>query len=170
MIVGAAAGSTDLRETRVRPVVFATDFHSVTSHAIRYAASFCAATGAEMHCLHVLPRMLQEGSDRIMPEILTEGLKHLAATDAPSIQNAVCSVTYGSEISNAIVDYALKHEAQLIVLGVRRESILESHGPASVAFRILTEASCPVLAVAYGAEAELEANGAARETVGAHRG
>ena len=169
MIVGPAAASTASEEKRVRPVVFATDFHMVTSHAVRYAASFCVATGAELHCLHVLPRMLQGGTDHIMAEILTEGLKHLAATDAPNIPNAVCSVTYGSEISNAIVDCALKLEAQLIVLGVRRESILESHGPASVAFRILTEASCPVLAVAYGAEAELEANRSQMESVGVQR-
>ena len=166
MIAGPATITADATETRSRPVVFATDFHLVTSHAIQYAASFCAATGAELHCLHVLPRMLQGGSERVLPEILTEGLRHLAATDAPSIPNAVCSVTYGSEISNAIVDYALKHDAQLIFLGVRRASILASHGQASVAFRILTEASCPVVAMAYGVEAEEEASQTVREYVG----
>jgi nucleotide-binding universal stress UspA family protein len=170
MIVGPSVISTETSETRIRPVVFATDFHLVTSHAIQYAASFCAATGAELHCLHVLPRMFQGESGHTMPDILTEGLKHLAATDAPDLPNVVCSVTYGSEISNAIVDYALKHEAQLIFLGVRRASILESHGPASVAFRILTEASCPVVAMAYGVEAEVKAAQAVRESVGSAHG
>ena len=56
----------------------------------------------------------------------------------------------GQEISYAVVDYARQHNARLIVLGVRQASLLASHVPEHITYRIITEASCPVLTMAYG--------------------
>jgi len=47
-----------------------------------------------------------------------------------------------------VVDYAKQHDAQLIVLGVRQTSMLASHLPAQIAYRMITEAPCPVLTIA----------------------
>jgi nucleotide-binding universal stress UspA family protein len=135
------------------PVIFATDFHLTTTHAIRYAASFCKTMESPLHCLHVLPRTLAGGvRSQIIPQIMTEALQHVADESGTVIDRPVCAVAYGSEISNSVVDYAKQQKAKLIVLGVRRASMVASHVPAHIAYRIITEAPCPVLTVAYASQ------------------
>ena len=132
------------------PVVFATDFHPTTTYAIRDAAFFCEATRSPLHCLHVLPRALEGGvSSHIIPQIMTEALQNVAIESGTTIDPPVCAITYGSEISNTVVEYAKQQKARLIVLGVRQASMVASHIPAHIAYRIITEAPCPVLTVAF---------------------
>jgi nucleotide-binding universal stress UspA family protein len=135
------------------PVIFATDFDLTTTEAIRYAAFFCKVMRAPLHCLHVLPRTVESGSRcHVVPQIMTDAL-HQVATESEAIINLpVCAITYGSEISNAVVDYAKQHKAKLIVLGVRQASMGGSHIPAHIAFRVITEAPCPVLTIAFAPE------------------
>ena len=135
------------------PVVFATDFHLTTTDAIRDAAFFCKATGSPLHCLHVLPRTLEGGVRRhIIPQIMTEALQRVAIESGTTIDPQVCAITYGSEISNAVVEYAKHQKARLIVLGVRQASMVASHVPGHIAYRIITEAPCPVLTVAFASQ------------------
>jgi nucleotide-binding universal stress UspA family protein len=136
------------------PVVFATDFHMTTIHAVRYAASFCELSSSPLHCLHVLPRTLQDGKQsHIIPRIMTEALQHVAKDSVTSMELPVCAIAYGSEVSNAIVDYARQQRAKLIVLGVREASIAASHVPAHIAYRVIAEATCPVLTMAFASHA-----------------
>lgn len=132
------------------PIVFATDFDFTTMHAIRFAASFANLTGAPLHCLHVLPRTLEAGTQsEIVPAIMGEALQQLAAESGVVIAPPVCATTFGSEISYAIVDYARQHNARLIVLGVRQASLLASHVPEHITYRVITEGNCPVLTMAF---------------------
>ncbi|WP_433965303.1 universal stress protein [Tunturiibacter gelidiferens] len=136
------------------PVVFATDFHLTTKDAIRDAAFFCKATGSPLHCLHVLPRTLEGGvRSHIIPQIMTEALRHVAIESGTIIDPPLCAITYSSEISNAVVKYAKQQKAKLIVLGVRQASMAASHVPGHIAYRIITEALCPVLTVAFTSQA-----------------
>jgi nucleotide-binding universal stress UspA family protein len=119
------------------PVVFATDFHLATTDAIRYAATFCKATRSPLHCLNVLPRTLEAGaSGHIIPQIMTEALQQVVTESGITIDPPVCAITYGSEISNAVIEYARQQKAKLIVLGVRQASIVASHLPAHIEQRI----------------------------------
>jgi len=132
------------------PVVFATDFHVATIPAIGYAASFCRLAGAPLHCLHVLPRTLEGAAQsHVVPQIATEALQQVVRESGTAMDPPVCAVTYGSEVSNAIVSYARQHHASLIVLGVREASFAASHVPAHIAYRVIAEANCPVLTVAF---------------------
>ena len=131
-------------------VVFATDFHDTTTEALQIAASFCSSMNLSLHCLHVLPRGVEDNFHKgIIPVIITEALQHLVGTVENKVGPPICAVTYGSEISSAVVDYARANKARLIVLGVRRASLAASHIPAHIAYRIIAEAPCPVLTVAY---------------------
>jgi nucleotide-binding universal stress UspA family protein len=131
-------------------VVFATDFNNATTEALQIAASFCSSMNLSLHCLHVLPRGVQDSFHKgIIPVIITEALHHLVATVENKVGPPVCAVAYGSEISSAVVDYARANEARLIVLGVRRASLAASHIPAHIAYRIIAEAPCPVLTIAF---------------------
>jgi hypothetical protein len=50
------------------------------------------------------------------------------------------------------LEYARQQKAKLIVLGVRQASMVTSHVPAHIAYRIITEASCPVLTMAFASQ------------------
>jgi nucleotide-binding universal stress UspA family protein len=141
------------------PIIFVTDFNLTTIDAIRYAAFFCKMTRSPLHCLHVLPRTLEGGSCKhVIPQIMTKALQHVATESGTTIDPPVCAVTYGSEISNAVVDYAKQQNAKLIVLGVRQASMMASHVPAHIAYRIITEALCPVLTMAFASHTVLTPN------------
>jgi len=159
MTVGPVAGDLVPQQASTGPVVFATDFHSVTRHAIQSAVCYCKSLDLQLHCLHVLPRTLQSSHDNTLPELLTCALKHLVATSEIPIENPICSVTYGSEISNSIVDYSRQQGASLIYLGVRRDSIFCPDYPLPIVFRVITEAPCPVITVLCDAEADPESTG-----------
>jgi nucleotide-binding universal stress UspA family protein len=132
------------------PVVFATDFDFTTMQAIGYAACFSNLNAAPLHCLHVLPRTLEAGvQSEIVPSIMSEALHQLATESGVVIEPPTCATTFGSEISYAVVDYARQHNARMIVLGVRQASLLASHVPEHITYRIITEANCPVLTMAF---------------------
>jgi nucleotide-binding universal stress UspA family protein len=157
MTVGPVAADLVTAHASRGPVVFATDFHSVTRQVIHHAVSYCRSTDLQLHCLHVLPRTLQSShGDHTLPEILTSALRHLVATSTVQIEKPICRVTYGSEISNAVVDYARQQEASLILLGVRRNSIFSPDDPLPIVFRIITEAPCPVMTILCDAEPDPE--------------
>jgi nucleotide-binding universal stress UspA family protein len=134
-----------------RPVIFATDFDFNTMQAIRYAASFSNLTSSPLHCLHVLPRTLEDGTEsEIVPAIMSGALQQLASESGVTMAAPTCATTYGSEVSYAVVDYAREQRANLIVLGVRQASLLASQVPEHITYRVITEASCPVLTMAFG--------------------
>jgi nucleotide-binding universal stress UspA family protein len=141
------------------PIVFATDFDFTTMHAIRYAAGFSKLNSAPLHCVHVLPRTLEDGSHcEIVPAIMSEALQQLANESGVVIDPPTCATTYGSEVSYAVVDYAREQKAKLIVLGVRQASLLASHVPEHITYRVITEANCPVLTMAFASHPNAPSN------------
>ena len=143
-----ASGSSGSQDDA--PIIFATDFDFTTMHAIRYAAYFASLTAAPLHCVHVLPRTLEAGSQsQIVPGIMSEALHQLANESGVVIEAPTCATIFGSEVSYAVVDYARQQKAKLIVLGVRQASLLASHVPEHITYRIITEANCPVLTMAF---------------------
>lgn len=155
MTIGPAAEDLIKVNAAKGPVVFATDFHSITREAIRTATSYSKRMGLQLHCLHVLPRTLRStDSDQTLLTILISALKHLVKSSGIEIDLPVCSVTFGSEISNSIVEYARNHQASLIFLGVRRSSMVASDDRQPIAFRIITEAPCPVVTIVCDAQSE----------------
>ncbi len=140
------------------PVIFATDFHFITIHAIRFAACFSQLTTSPLHCLHVMPRTLEACTQcQVVPAIMSEALQQLAAESGVVFQEPICATTYGSEVSCAVVDYAKQQKAKLIVLGVRKASLADSHAPLHIAYRIITEAPCPVLTMAFASQLDVPA-------------
>ena len=130
-------------------VVFATDFNRAGTPAIGFAALFSRLLDAPLRCLHVLPRMVEGATeDEAVPAIIKVALQHLANEAKSSGQHPVCDIGYGCDVSYGVIEYARQHDAQLIVLGVRQNPLHAAHLPAQIAYRIITEASCPVLTIA----------------------
>jgi nucleotide-binding universal stress UspA family protein len=137
------------------PVVFATDFNLSTTDAIQHAGSYSQLLGVQLSCLHILPRR-EEGTTQadIVSEIMRSALRHVTMQISVEVEEPVCDIGYGSDVSYAIVDYAKQHDAQLIVLGVQRSTMLAPHLAGQIAHRIIAEAPCPVITIAYeGVEA-----------------
>ena len=134
--------------SQIGPVVFATDFHASSTEGVRYAASLAVIAKVSLHCPHVLPLAMEgEGKAPIIPHVMTEALRHLLAQKQIDLNDVVCDVIYGSEVSQAVVDYAKAHNAQAIVLGVKRASWLVTHLAPHVTYRIIVTAPCPVLTI-----------------------
>jgi nucleotide-binding universal stress UspA family protein len=137
------------------PIVFATDFDEATVHAIRHAASMSQLTKSSIHCLHVLPRTVEgKTKQSLIPQIMNEAMQHVMTDSGAAVAKPICVTTYDSEISNGIVAYARKERAKLIVLGVRKASMMASHGPAQVAYQVITAAPCPVMTVAFSSHSQ----------------
>jgi nucleotide-binding universal stress UspA family protein len=150
LTVGPRALNPESTLQSVEPVVFATDFHLTTIHAIRFAACFSHQTKSPLHCLHVMPRALEDCTQcQVVPAIISEALQQLADESGVVVEAPICATTYGSEVSYAVVDYAKQQKAKLIVIGVRQESLEASRIPLHIAYRILTEAPCPVLTMTF---------------------
>jgi nucleotide-binding universal stress UspA family protein len=149
--------SLRLREAQTSSgiVVFATDFHLSTTEALCYAAFFGTMMNLPLYCLNVLPRSAEDASRKgVISVLIKDALQHLASSLGLKLPAPICAVTYGSEVSNAVVQYAKQHDARLIVLGVRRASLAASHIPAHIAYRIITESPCPVLTIAFPRDAQ----------------
>jgi nucleotide-binding universal stress UspA family protein len=156
LTVGPRASNSEKALQSVGPVVFATDFHFTTIHAIRFAASFSQLTASPLHCLHVMPRSLEACTQcQVVPAIMSEALQQLANESGVVVETPICATTYGSEVSCAVVDYARQQKAKLIVLGVRKASLEASETHLHIAYRIITEAPCPVLTMAFASQPDV---------------
>lgn len=134
------------------PIVFATDFDRATVHAVRCAQSLGQLTKSSLHCLHVLPATPDREIQRdIVPELLNEALQDVTSESGTTVTRPICVTTYDNEIPKGIVEYARKERAKLIVMGVRPTSRIASHVPAHIAYKVITEAPCPVMTVAFPA-------------------
>lgn len=147
--VGTQVPSSKIKHGNDGPVIFATDFHRTTTDAIRYGASLANEINVALHCIHVLPLLRSKGEAQIVSQIMLDALRHLVEGETIDARSVGFAVTQGSEVSQAIVEYARTHQAQFIVLGARRASFLASQLPAQVVYRIILTAPCPVLTVSF---------------------
>jgi nucleotide-binding universal stress UspA family protein len=148
MTVGPRVLNTEV--TVEGPIIFATNFDDATIHAIRHAALLSQLMKSSVRCLHVLPRTLEgKEQNNLVPQIMNKAMQHVITESGAAIARPTCVTTYDNEVSNGIVDYARKERARLIVLGVRKASMMASHAPAQIAYQVITAAPCPVLTVAF---------------------
>lgn len=144
------------------PVIFATDFQHTTTPAIRYAAAFCKATRSPLHCLHVLPKTLASGSpSHIVPQIMTEALRHVATEHNSTAEPTIYTIAYGNDVAETVSEYARQHKAWLIVLGIQRAPIIASHVPDHLVYRMIAEAPCSILTIAFASKSKSHWAGAA---------
>jgi len=134
------------------PVVFATDFSDGASEALDYAVAMANQFGTSLHCVHVLPHDQKDDRDHVVEGIMKDALKRLSRNGETCRLAPVWSVVYGTDVSQAVVDYAEEKKAQAIVLGVRRKSRIASHLPAQSTYRIMIGAPCPVVTISSESE------------------
>lgn len=145
--VGAHCRSLDGHDSEHGPILFATEFQQGASNGLKFAMELANSYGVALHCLHVLPSIHEGAGDGVIENIMIDALKRLTDNGCACAVVPVCGVTYGSDVSHSIVEYARQHNAQAIVLDVRKKLRVASHLPPQRTYRIMMTAHCPVITV-----------------------
>ena len=137
---------------RFRCVLFATDFHAVSPAAAAYAVSLAQENQARLVLLHVLPKVVNRKAQKSDERSVAEALHHLhdlVPADAELWCRPEAVVRHG-EPAEEILTIAKEDKADLIVLGARGADSLaavSSHLARATAYKVVVNATCPVLTV-----------------------
>jgi nucleotide-binding universal stress UspA family protein len=142
--------------TRPRRILVPTDFSDASNAAKVYATALADAFGATLHALHVIPDPLALGwgvDAAYLPQLLDrtqrqvqERLDILLTPEERAKFHAQFAVETGSP-ATTIVEYANKHEIDLIVMGTHGRGAVERMWVGSVTEGVLQRAQCPVVSV-----------------------
>jgi nucleotide-binding universal stress UspA family protein len=145
----------------IRQILFPTDFSEHAEHAWPYALGLAQKFGAEVHLFHVLtppPRVTEAYSVNFNPEKLLQAQRDeatslmdrqvQAAQDRGLIFHR--EVLVGVDFRE-IVDYARKHDIDLIVMATHGRTGLAHALLGSVAEKVVRKAPCPVLTIKHPA-------------------
>lgn len=135
----------------VRRILYATDCSAEAAHAAPVAVALADAFSADLDILNVI-----HSSEVDHPEQIRRLQQHFyGAVEAimPHSAGQLCEphtfVSVGKPATE-ILKHIREREIDLLVLGLRRNAHLGMQNRTSGAFRIIAEASCPVITVASG--------------------
>ena len=140
-------------------ILWPTDFGEASNEAGKYAFSLADRFGAEVHALHVvqdLAASLPESATLIasfpngymtqIQELADEQLAAELPSDLAGGKEVLRAIEVGTPLTK-ILDYAQKHDIDLIVMGTHGRTGLPHFLIGSVAERVVRHAPCPVLTV-----------------------
>ena len=142
----------------IRRILFPTDFSAPAKEAQKYAMAFADRFGAELHLMHVVPDIAMPLPDSTTSWTLPAAdmkLQVEAAEKQLSLElgpewierhRVVCKAVVGFAVEE-IVEYAKKHDIELIVIGTHGRTGLSHLLLGSVAEKLVRLATCPVLTV-----------------------
>jgi nucleotide-binding universal stress UspA family protein len=143
----------------IRRILFPTDFSEPAQYAWSYALTFAQEFGAEIHLLHVIappPRLTEAYAVDYDPEKMVGSLSAEAnATMDRQIEAAKSrGLVFRREVQvgvdfREIIDYATKHNIDLIAMATHGRSGLAHVLLGSVAEKVVRKAPCPVLTIKH---------------------
>ena len=148
------SGAPATAEVRLRRILVGCDFSADSDLAIQYGISLAQEFQTELYLSHVLEPavykdMLVHSTDSDqegLREKLTQRLNGMVPEDAKQWCTPKTLLLAGHP-SDELIKYAVVHEVDLIVLGVRGHSVMESLLVGSTTDRVVRQAPCPVLSV-----------------------
>ena len=129
-------------------ILFATDFGPGCKREASYAFSLGQEHEATVTLLHVL-RHLDDYSDdglTLKREVIKQQLQELVPAGVEARCHTQFRMAVGDPASE-ILRFAHETNADLIVMGAKARAGLAGHVPGTKAFKIVSEAHCPVLTV-----------------------
>jgi nucleotide-binding universal stress UspA family protein len=146
----------------IRTILVPTDFSKHAQHALMYAASLGERFGTDIHLLHVVTLQgyggqtdlaafpdlepYLERADKVARERLDAGALHGGTAEAKVFK----ALTRAVSAPEAIVEYAERKKADLVVIATRGNTGLTHVLLGSVTERVIRYAPCPVLVVGGG--------------------
>lgn len=145
-------------EYSINKILFPFKFSATSLNAVNTAIKMCKRHNATLQLLHITPleHVFPTAGMQAPPLALDQEIKK---SDKINIENFVasierehhinCAVQYVSSgyIPGAICKYALESGADMIVIGIHPKARPANFLSESIAYRVLRQASCPVLTV-----------------------
>jgi nucleotide-binding universal stress UspA family protein len=137
----------------IREILFATDFSPESVHAADYAVSLAEEFQSRLTLLHVIPK--QKPGDLVSASDVTTSSEQLLRKMVSPEAAFLCKPEYlvvRGDPAQQIIEFAKFREAELVVLGARREKGVfgaASHLPTATAHKVISHAPCPVLTVRH---------------------
>ena len=129
-------------------ILFATDFTEAAANAATYAVTFAEVFGAKIDVLNVI----QESEIEHPDHLADLQARFFSALDAlvPQCAKEFCDPRTYVAVGGAhdkILEHIRERSIELLVLGIRKTSHISMEMRTSGAFRIIVDASCPVLTI-----------------------
>ena len=130
----------------LKAVLFATDFSADSARALPYALSAAREFGSELTLLHVLePGEEMAGDHTRRDTALHTRLGAMLGSEAGRVRARMQIA--GGDPAACIVEAAAQRGAGVIVLGLKAPQMFSDRLPWLYAYRIVSQAPCPVLTV-----------------------
>lgn len=143
LTVGPKVADPACGKGELRRILYATDFSVESLHAVPYAISLARENRANL----ILLTCFEGGEDGI--QAMLQGLRQLVPFGSDLRCEPICIVERGPH-GQKILNVAESHAADLLVLGVdgaSRGAAYNSRFRGSSLYRIVTQATCPVMTV-----------------------
>jgi universal stress protein A len=143
---------------RIRRIVHPTDFSPASGPAFKKALEVAKDNKATLLIVHVLPTLPMIGDAFIPPATIDEMLRGQQAQAQKTMERLVSRaraagvrvsgfVLDNGAVADAIVRFAKRQKADLIVIGTHGHGVFARALLGSVAERVMSKAPCPVMVV-----------------------
>jgi len=148
LTVGPAVKDETQKEIELTNILFASDFGPGAEKAAAYAFSLAQEHGARLTLLHVIESAAAYTEESVarQREINVVRMKQLMPRDSENWCKPEFRVTFGAAVEEILIA-ANEVKADLIVMGAKPRKSLAGHVPLTIAYNVVTKATCPVLTV-----------------------
>jgi len=132
----------------LKNILFATDFGPGAQKAAGHAFSLAQEHNASLTLLHVIESgaAYTEESVARQREINVARMKQLMPPGTEDWCKPEFRVTFGAAVEEILIA-ARECKADLVVMGAKSRRSLAGHVPLTIAYNVVTKATCPVLTV-----------------------
>jgi len=148
LTVGPAVKGENRREVELNSILFATDFGPGAERAAAYALSLAQEHAAHLTLLHVIESSAPYTEESVarQREINVMRMKQLMPQGSEDWCKPEFRVIFGSAVEEILIA-AKESRADLVVMGAKPRRNLAGHAPLTIAYNVVTKATCPVLTV-----------------------
>ena len=148
LTVGPAVKNGHAKEVELAHILFATDFGPGAEKAAAYAFSLAQERNATLTLLHVIESAAAYTEESVarQREINIIRMKQLMPAGSENWCKPEFRATFGPAVEEILIA-ARESKADLIVMGAKARNSLAGHAPPTIAYSVVTKATCPVLTV-----------------------
>jgi nucleotide-binding universal stress UspA family protein len=148
LTVGPAVKEGAPKEVELNHILFATDFGPGAEKAAAYAFSLAQEHDATLTLLHVIESAAAYTEESVarQREINVVRMKQLMPEGSENWCKPEFRANFGAAVEEILIA-ARESKADLIVMGAKARESLAGHAPLTIAYNIVTKATCPVLTV-----------------------
>jgi nucleotide-binding universal stress UspA family protein len=148
LTVGPAVHNGQPNEVELNHILFATDFGPGAEKAAAYAFSLAQEHNATLTLLHVIESASAHTEESVARQRETNvvRMKKLMPEGSENWCKPEFRATFGAAAEEILIA-ARESKADLIVMGAKARNNLAGHAPLTVAYNVVSKATCPVLTV-----------------------